>query len=299
MKSMLMAVMMAVGGSLWANGSEAKAADRQVTEYKYTDDEGRSYELISLNNAFLLRIDDGVEGIKGCCMMDSLHLAQFRKLMAQTTLATKKEDHRVRNAPAGAKTWKARVLTSWGKGEEEQDWLFHYGYIDDTPVADATAMRRCMDHLEGFHQLMREVLQEQQSKYGYQGLACMERMETGFPFMAYDEKGERVDPMYGFWYFNYGDHCEGVALRVPSEEGEQHWHFSKEKAEQIGKAVVRVPYVKPEEELFLLDGTSIRYTFYFFDGECISYDVNNMRNCPEGMTIVDDPGAVEYIIRSK
>lgn len=299
MKSLLLAMMMVVGGCLLNNGSEAKAADRQVTGYKYTDDEGRSYELISLNNAFLLRINDDVAGIKGCCMMDSIRMVRFRKLMAQTSLATKKEDHRADNAPDGAKTWKARVLTSWGKSEDEQKWLFHYGYIDDTPVADAAAMRRCMDHLSGFHQLMREVLQEQQTNYGYQGLACMEKMETGFPFMAYDKNGRRVDPMDGFWYFNYGDHCEGVALHVPSEEGEQHWHFGKEKAEQIGKAIERVPYVKPEQELLLLDGTRILYTFYFFDGECISYDVNYMRNCPDGMTIVGDPGAVEFIIRSK
>ena len=299
MKSILLTMMMVIGGSLLAGGSEAKGADRQVTGYKYTDDGGRNYEIKSIGDAFLLCINDDAAGIKGCCMMDSLNMMRFRKLLAQTTLTAKKEDHRVKDAPDGAKTWKARVLTSWGKGEEDYQWMFHYGYIDGTPVADAAAMRRCMNQLDGFHQLMREVLQEQQTRYGYQGLVCMERMETGFPFMAYDKNGNRVDPMDAFWYFNYGDRCEARALHVPSEEGAEHWRFGKEKAEQIGKAIERAPYVKPKEELFLLDGTRMQYTFFFFDGECVSYDVNYMHNCPEGMTVVVDPGAVEFIIRNK
>ena len=292
MKKMFLAIVMAVFASVNVQGStQITGGNKYIVGYRYTDDGGKKYEVEKIGNGYLLAIDDSTLQIRGYCMLDSAEMELLRGLLNAASLDKKKQDFRSRDAAKEAKKWTVRIRTSDGN-EDDDEWTYHRGYIDDTAVADAEGMRRCMDMIAVINGQLLEKLQRQKEKFGYQVIACMEHSEYGYMYMMVGENGERISPREDFWYFNYGDHAVVEKKHVREKTTHELRVIDRPIGDLIGETVQVERYVKPDMDIRVLDAPSSVYTFYFFDGRRVSFNHNYMERY-EGEWIVTNPWQVE------
>lgn len=266
-----------------------------VVGYKYTDDAGRKYDVKMVGSEYLLSVDDSTLQVRGYCMLDSSDMETLRKQLSETSLDNKPLDFRKKVDASNAKTWKVRIWKSDGN-EDDDKWIYHRGYFDGSAADDAEGMRRCMGILETIHRLLLQKLQWYQTKYGSQVIACMEHSEYGYMYMMVGENGERISPREDFWYFNYGDHAVVEKKSVQAKTTHKRRVISEAVGETIGETLKVKQYVKPREDIRVLDAPSSVYTFYFFDGRCVSFNRNYMERY-EGTWIVENPWQVEKLLK--
>lgn len=293
MKKMFLAMVMAVfaGVGNLQGTTQITDGNKYIVGYRYTDDGGKKYEVEKIGSGYLLSVDDSTSQVRGYCMIDSAEMASLRQQLNEATLDGKKKDFRSRDAQKNAKTWKVRIRTSDGN-EDDDEWTYHRGYIDDTAVADAEGMRRCMDMIAVINGQLLEKLQRQKEKFGYQVIACMEHSEYGYMYMMVGENGERISPREDFWYFNYGDHAVVEKKHVREKTTHELRVIDRPIGDFIGETVQVERYVKPDMDIRVLDAPSSVYTFYFFDGRRVSFNHNYMERY-EGEWIVTNPWQVE------
>ena len=292
MKTMFLAMALAICGSMYVLGTtQVCDGNKYVVGYQYSDDAGKQYEVKMAGSGILLSVDDPMLQVRGYCMLDSADLASLRQQLSEASLDGERVDYRNREAPKNAKTWKVRIRLSDGN-EDDDDWTYHRGYIDDTAVADAEGMHRCMDMIAIINGKLLEKLQWQQTKYGHQVIACMEHSEYGYMYMMVGENGERISPREDFWYFNYGDHAAVEKKHVREKTTYELRVIDRPVGDFIGETLKVERYVKPREDMRVLDAPSSVYTFYFFDGRCVSFNSNYMERY-EGEWIVKNPWQVE------
>ncbi len=287
---------MAICTSIYMQGAPHICNGKQIViGYKYTDDAGRKYEVKMVGSEYLLSVDDSTLQIQGHCMLDSADMETLRKQLSETSLDNKPLDFRKKEGAVNAKIWKVRIWKSDGN-EDDDKWIYHRGYIDGTAADDAEGMRRCMDILETIHRLLLQKLQYYQTKYGHQVIACMEHSEFGYMYMMVGENGERISPREDFWYFNYGDHAVVEKKSVQSKTTHERQVISEPVGDTIGETLKVEQYVKPREDVRVLDAPSSVYTFYFFDGRCVSFNHNYMERY-EGTWIVKNPWQVKKLLK--
>ncbi len=300
MKILFLAMMM-TGMSLNAMGQTTEGDDHptgELTRYQYTIDEDVTYEVRQMGSEYLLYINDKDTKTEGYCMIDSIMMAELRAVIGSTTLQTVKEDYRQNDAPKKAKTWRLRLKSTWGPGEEDYHYLSHYGYTGGKTEADNTAMQKTNDVLTGINHLLREHLTTQQTRFGSLRIACMEHTESGYMRMFVTEDGRQISPKNDFYYFNFGDYCVAEACSNTPEPSIKRQQFDRTKAEQISQAVELERYKKPLREVRVFDAPNSVYTFYFFDGLCVSFNIY-YRSGYKGKWIIPNAYIVEQILKEK